>query len=94
MLEGMTLQLTQDQEHRIQQLIQSGRFASLEEFVTYSLHAVGIEEDIVQDEAYNTYLRGLLAEARGKTIVTIPKGELANELNRRREARQHASDKH
>jgi Arc/MetJ-type ribon-helix-helix transcriptional regulator len=89
----MTLSLTHEQENRIRQLINSGRFASIEEFVTYSLHAVDVEEDIVQDEAYNTYLRGLLAEAQGKNIVTIPRGELANELKRRREARQHASDK-
>ena len=88
----MNLSLTLEQEHRLEQLIKSGRFNSLEQFIDYSLYNLELEEEIVRDETYNEYLRGLLAEAqlakREGHIVSIPKGQLANELKRRREARQ------
>jgi Arc/MetJ-type ribon-helix-helix transcriptional regulator len=88
----MNLSLTHEQEHRLEQLIKSGRFSSLEQFIDYSLYNLELEEEIVKDEAYNEYLRSLLAEAQvakneGR-VVSIPKGQLANELKRCREVKQ------
>jgi Arc/MetJ-type ribon-helix-helix transcriptional regulator len=91
----MNLSLSHEQEHRLEQLIKSGRFSSLEQFISYSLQTLDLEEELVKDEAYNEYLRGLLQEAqvakREGRVVSIPEGQLANELKRRREAKQPSS---
>jgi Arc/MetJ-type ribon-helix-helix transcriptional regulator len=91
----MNLSLTQEQEHRLEHLIKSGRFVSLKQFIDYSLQTIDLEEALVNDDAYNDYLRGLLkesqaAKAEGR-VMTIAEGELVSELERRREARQKSS---
>jgi hypothetical protein len=54
-----------------------------------SFYNLELEEEILRDETYNKYLQRLLAEAqvakREGRVVRIPKGQLANELKRRRE---------
>ena len=90
----MNLSLSREQEDRLENLIKTGRFASLEQFIDYSLQAIDLEEALVKDASYSDYLRGLLeesqlAKAEGR-IVTIAKGELASELGRRREDRLNA----
>lgn len=90
----MNLSLTKEQEHRLEHLIQSGRFASIQQFIDYSLQAVALEDALVNDDAYNDYLRGLLKESQAAKaagrVVKIAEGELASELRRRREARPDA----
>jgi Arc/MetJ-type ribon-helix-helix transcriptional regulator len=88
----MTLSLTREQEDRLEQLLKSGRFDSLEQFISYSLRTLELEDEIMNDTAYSDYLRNLLKESQlakseGR-VVSIPEGQLASELKRRREARQ------
>ncbi|MGL4611197.1 MAG: hypothetical protein ACRCYY_16235 [Trueperaceae bacterium] len=49
----MSLSLTHEQEHRLEQLLESKRFSSLEQFIDYSLYNLELEETIVKDKAYN-----------------------------------------
>jgi Arc/MetJ-type ribon-helix-helix transcriptional regulator len=60
----MTISLTRGQEARLQKLIDAGKFESAEHFIDYSLHAVDVEGDLLEDDAFADYVRAKLKEAQ------------------------------
>jgi Arc/MetJ-type ribon-helix-helix transcriptional regulator len=77
----MTLSLSREQEDRLEQLLKSGRFDSLEQFISYSLRTLELEDEIIQNTTYSNFLRDLLKESQlakseGR-VMSIPEGQLA-----------------
>lgn len=87
----MTIELTREQEALLEKVLTSGQFESAEDFITYSLTTA-----LVENETFNDQVRAMLEEAQANKaagrVVSIPEGELVNELNRRREARRKADE--
>lgn len=93
----MTVELSKEAESLIEKALASGGFDSAEHVIRYALHATLTEKEIQTDEAYNEYLRGLLAEAQADKeagrVYTISHGELLNEIKRRRSEQKTARDR-
>ena len=92
----MTIELSKETESLIEKALASGQFSSAEHVVQYALHSTLSEQDLQHDEAYNEYLRGLLAEAQADKeagrVYTVAHGELQAEIKRRRKTRQNSSE--
>ena len=92
----MTIELSQETESLIQRALASGQFESAEHVVRYALYSALSGQGVEQDEIYNEYLRGLLAEAQADKeagrVYSIPHGDLRSEIKRRREARRSSSN--
>ena len=92
----MTIELSKETKSLIEKALASGQFDSAEHVVQYALHATLSEQNLQHDEAYNEYLRGLLAEAQTDKeaghVYTVAHGELQAEIKRRRKTRQNSSE--
>lgn len=83
----MTVELSEETESLIEKALASGQFSSAEHAIQYALHSVLSEQEMLEDRAYNDYLRGLLAEAQtdkeAGRIYAIPHGGLRSEIKRK-----------
>jgi Arc/MetJ-type ribon-helix-helix transcriptional regulator len=83
----MTISLTPKQEARLQKLLETKQFESIEEFIDSSLDAVSIDEVYIESEVFANLVRKKL-EASQKSIeegrvYSFKKGELLKEIKRR-----------
>jgi Arc/MetJ-type ribon-helix-helix transcriptional regulator len=83
----MTISLTPKQEARLQQLLETKQFKSVEEFIDSSLDAVTVDEEYVESEAFANIIREKVKEsqkavAEGR-VYTFKENELVNEIQRR-----------
>lgn len=62
----MTIQLTREQEAQLNQLVQTGKFDSVEQFISYSLSAVTEEAAEHTDWLRAETLKGLASLAAGR----------------------------
>jgi Arc/MetJ-type ribon-helix-helix transcriptional regulator len=83
----MTISLTPQQEERLQKLLETKQFRSVEEFIDSSLDAVSIDEAYIESDEFANLVRKKL-EASQKSIAeghvySFKKGELLQEIKRR-----------
>lgn len=62
----MTIQLTREQEAQLNQLVQTGKFDSIEQFISYSLSAVTEEDAEHTDWLRAEALKGLASLDAGR----------------------------
>jgi Arc/MetJ-type ribon-helix-helix transcriptional regulator len=83
----MNISLTSKQEARLQKLLETKQFKSVEEFIDTSLDAVSIDEAYVESEEFADLIREKLKESQKAIdegrIYTFKKGELLEEIKRR-----------
>lgn len=63
---GMTIELTREQEAQLSQLVQAGKFESVEQFINYSLSAVSTEDAEHTDWLRAETLKGLASLDAGR----------------------------
>jgi Arc/MetJ-type ribon-helix-helix transcriptional regulator len=86
----MTISLTPQQEARLQQLLETKQFKSVEEFIDSSLDAVTVDEAYVESEAFANMVREkvkesqkAVAEGRVKSYTKETLHELTEDIQRR-----------
>lgn len=62
----MTIELTREQEAQLSQLVQTGKFESVEQFISYSLSAVSEEDAEQTDWLRAETLKGLASLDAGR----------------------------
>jgi Arc/MetJ-type ribon-helix-helix transcriptional regulator len=83
----MTISLTPKQEARLQQLLETKQFKSVEEFIDSSLDAVTVDEEYVESEEFATMMREKLKTSQKDIdegrVYSFKDGELVKEIERR-----------
>jgi Arc/MetJ-type ribon-helix-helix transcriptional regulator len=82
----MTISLTPKQEARLQQLLETKQFKSVEDFIDSSLDAVTVDEEYVESEAFAAIMRKKIKASEKDIdegrIYSFKKGELIKEIQR------------
>lgn len=83
----MTISLTPEQEARLQQLLETKQFKSVEEFIDSSLDAVTVDEAYIESEAFARIMREKLKTSQKDIdegrVYSFKEGELVKEIERR-----------
>lgn len=83
----MTISLTPKQEARLQQLLETKQFKSVQEFIDSSLDAVTVDEEYVESEEFAAIMREKLKVSQKDIdegrVYSFKDGELVKEIERR-----------